>query len=80
MTPPMPPPPRYPTIEFIVRFGEPLAMFTAALPLAGAVAVALAGTPWWIVPAGLAASAYLFLFLRSYVELIRAVADTLLPR
>lgn len=72
--------PTYPTIQFIVRFGEPIAIVTAALPLVGAIVAIFAGAPWWIVPAGVVASGYAFVFLRSYVELIRAVADTLLPR
>lgn len=72
--------PRYPTLQFIAQFGGPIVVVTAALPFLGAVAGVLAGLPWWLALAGIVASAYAFLFLRSYVELIRAVADTLLPR
>lgn len=72
--------PTYPTIRFIVRFGEPIVVVTAVLPLGGAIVAMFTGAPWWIVPAGVVVSGYAFVFLRSYVELIRAVADTLLPR
>ncbi len=72
--------PTYPTIRFIVRFGDPIVVVTAALPLVGAIVAMFAGAPWWIVPASVVVSGYAFVFLRSYVELIRAVSDTLLPR
>jgi carbon starvation protein CstA len=72
--------PAYPTIQLIARFGDAFATITAALPLAGAIVCAIAGAPWWVLPAGAVMSGDAFVFLRSYVELIRAVADTLLPR
>ncbi len=72
---------QYPTIKFIIEHGDPLAVVIAVLPLCGAVAlVALFALHWLVLVAGVACSLVLFLLMKSYVELVRVIADMLLPK
>jgi len=72
---------QYPTIKFIVERGDILAIVIAVLPLCGAVAlVVLFAWHWLALVAGIAGSLVLLLLMRSYVELVRVIADMLLPK
>lgn len=71
---------QYPTIKLIVERGNLLAVLIGLLPLAGALALAAFGYHWLIVVAGAVASAVLYLLMRSYVELVRVMADMLIPK
>ena len=71
---------QYPTIKLIVERGAPLAIVVGLLPLLGAVALLAIGVHWLVIPAGAVASAVLYLLMRSYVELVRVIADMLLPK
>ena len=72
---------QYPTIKLIVERGNALAVAIALLPLCAAVA-AIAGIPWhWLVlAAGVVGAAVAYLLLKSYVELVRVMADMLIPK
>jgi len=71
---------QYPTLRFLERHGDWIAIALSACPLlASVVAVWLGASPWWIA-AGAAASAFLFIAARSYVEMIRLMTDMLLPK
>lgn len=71
----------YPTIKRIVEHGDKLAVVVAALPLLGAVLVfAVLGLHWLVLLAGAVASAVLLVLMKSYVELVRVIADMLLPK
>ena len=71
---------QYPTLRFLERHGNWLALAVAAAPLLAAIIAALLGaSDWWIV-AGLAAAGFLLLAARSYVEMIRLMTDMLLPK
>jgi hypothetical protein len=70
----------YPTLRFLEKHGGWLAIAVAlAAVAAGAVAVLLGASPWWLL-AGAVLGAALFLLARSYVELIRLMTDMLLPK
>lgn len=72
---------QYPTIKLIVERGDLIARAVALLPLLGGVAVVLLlGVHWLAVVAGAVGSAVLFLLMKSYVELVRVIADMLLPK
>lgn len=72
--------PSYPTVQFLIRHGDFVAVALGALPaLAGLVAVIAGCSAWWLV-AGLVAAPVVYLFARCFVELVRIIGDTLLPR
>jgi hypothetical protein len=71
---------QYPTIRFIVERGSALAIAIGVLPLLGAVVLAAWGVHWLVLVAGLVASAVVYFLMRSYVELVRVIADMLLPK
>lgn len=74
-------PPTYPAIRMINKFGSGLAFLAALAPLAIALwGVVAAGVSWvWFLPAA-AVAALLWLVFQSYVEVLRILADTLMPR
>lgn len=73
------PNPSYPALHFLVRYGGWLAwLVTAAVAAAGVLAWA-AGHPA-LLAAGLVGSAFAYLVVRSYVELVRVIVDMLLPK
>jgi len=75
------PPSPYWMLQFIVKHGDWIAIVCGALPLLASIAaVALFGVPSWGVVAGVVASAFLFLLMRAFVELVRVIVDMLLPK
>lgn len=71
---------QYPTLRFLERYGDWIAILVSLCPLAAAIiAAALGASVWWVL-GGAAASAILFLAARSYVEMIRLMTDMLLPK
>ena len=71
---------RYPAIKILIRWGSLVAVALSAAPLVAAVVCVTAGATWWWLVAAAVASPMLYLFLCSYLELIRIIDDTLLPR
>ena len=71
---------QYPTIKLIVEKGNALAAAIGLLPLIGALVLAVFGVHWLVIAAGVVASAVVYLLMRSYVELVRVIADMLLPK
>ncbi|MCA3072712.1 MAG: hypothetical protein ING77_11740 [Rhodocyclaceae bacterium] len=67
-------------MNLIVRHGEALAVVSGLLPLLGAIAAFVLGTHWVVVVAGAVAGGFLYLLMRSYVELVRVMADMLIPK
>ena len=72
--------PRYPAIGFLVRYGGLLAIILGLAPLVAAAIVVVLQGPWWMTVVAIIGSPVLFLLVRSYVEMVRIIADTLLPR
>jgi fumarate reductase flavoprotein subunit len=76
-------PAAYPVLGFLVRHGGWLSMAVGLVPLLAALAAAiLAPGPFagLTLIGGLIGSGVLFLAARSYVELVRLIVDTLLPK
>jgi hypothetical protein len=71
---------QYPVIRLIVERGNLLALVIGALPLLGAIALVVLGVHWFALIAGAVASAVVYFLMRSYVELVRVIADMLLPK
>ncbi len=71
---------QYPTIKLIVERGNLLAIVIGLLPLAGALVLAAFGIHWLVVVAGIVASLVVYFLMRSYVELVRVMADMLIPK
>ncbi len=71
----------YPTIYLLVRFGSSLAASLVLLTLAPLVwyglVNGLAPILWWLALVYIVA---LYILARSYVELVRVLADMLLPK
>jgi len=73
-------PPTYPAIRTIGAYGNLLAALVGLAPIALALWALAAGLGWaWLIP-GAFAGAVLWLVMRSYVEVLRILADTLMPR
>ena len=67
-------------VRLIVAYGRPLAIALAALvPLSG-LAMVICGWSWLVFPAAWLLGLIAWGLLQSYVEIIRIIADTLLPR
>lgn len=71
---------QYPTIKLIVERGNALALVVGLLPFLGGLLLLAVGTHWVAVLAGAVASGVLYFLMRSYVELVRVIADMLLPK
>jgi len=71
---------QYPTIKFIVERGNLLAVAIGILPLFGALALAAFGMHWFVLLAGAVAAGVVYFLMKSYVELVRVIADMLLPK
>jgi len=75
------PPSPYWMLQFIVKQGDWIAIACGLLPLVASVAlVALYGLPNLVLVAGVVGSLFLFLLMRSFVELVRVIVDMLLPK
>lgn len=70
----------YPTIGLILKWGEPLSAVLAALIPLGALLFVLQGANWLVLVAGIVAGGVAYGLLRSYVDVLRVIADTLIPR
>lgn len=72
--------PTYSTLHFLVRHGDWVAVIVALAPVvAGVLAWATGLSPVYAV-AGILGGAFLYLIMRSYVELVRVIVDMLLPK
>lgn len=73
-------PPAYPAIRFITQWGDALAILVALACVVVGFYLTWLGFAWPVAVAGVAAGLILWLVLRSYVEVLRILADTLMPR
>jgi hypothetical protein len=72
--------PVYPALDFLVRHGNAVTWVVALLPGLGGVLAWILGLSVGYAIAGIVAGAFLFLIMRSYVELVRVIVDMLLPK
>lgn len=70
----------YPMVRFLVARGKGLAFVLAGLLLLACVLGGLFTGALWLVPAGIVAGGVLLGLLLSYVEVLRIIADTLIPK
>ena len=70
----------YRTLYFLVSYGDWVAAAVGAVPLLAGVALWLTGGSAWFAVGGVLAAAFLYLVMRSYVELVRVIVDMLLPK
>lgn len=67
-------------LHFIVKHGDWIALVAGALPLLASVAAVAYAAPLWTLAVGAVGTAFLFLLMRAFVELVRVMAEMLLPR
>ena len=70
----------YPIVRLLVKYGNALAIAVGAVLAIAGIWAALAGFGWAWAPVGAMTGAFAGLMLRSYVEVVRLIADMLLPR
>lgn len=72
---------QYPTIGFIVEHGRWIARSIAALPILLVLGgMVLLGWPAILLAGAVPVSAVVFFLMKSYVEIVQAVADALIPK
>ena len=72
--------PTYRTLHFLVLHGDAVAVAVALATLALGAAIWLSGASIWFLVVGVLGGAFLYLIMRSYVELVRVIVDMLLPK
>jgi hypothetical protein len=71
---------QYPIIKLIVEHGQVLAFAIGVLPFFGGIGLVALGVHWTAAVVGIVGSGVLYFLMRSYVELVRVIADMLLPK
>ena len=72
--------PRYGALNFLVRYGDWVASAAGLIPAAAGVLAWVTGLTAAYAVAGIVGGAFLYLVMRSYVELVRVIVDMLLPK
>lgn len=73
-------PPTYPAVRTITMFGGVIAILLGLAPVVAVIFAIAFGFSWlWLLPATVV-GALLFVMLQSYVEVLRILTDTLMPR
>jgi hypothetical protein len=72
--------PSYRALNFLVRHGDWVAALAGIVPAALGLAAWATGMPAAYGVAGMVGGAFLYLLMRSYVELVRVIVDMLLPK
>jgi len=67
-------------LHFIVKHGDWIALVAGVLPLLASMAGVVCGLPLWSLAVGVIGAAFLFMLMRSFVELVRVIVDMLLPK
>ena len=70
----------YSTVKFLVRYGNYVAIVISSLPTVIGLGLLFSGYHWLVLFGGVAATAVLYLLLKSYVEIVCIIADMLLPK
>ena len=76
----VPPPTDYPMIRFLLLHGQSQALAAGAAIAISGFAASINGMGWAWALLGLLLGPFAYLMLRSYAELIKVIAETLLPR
>lgn len=70
----------YPVVRLLVARGKALAALLSAMVLLAGLVAAVLSPQWWLLPAAAVAAGVLWVLLLSYVEVLRIIADTLIPK
>lgn len=73
-------PPSYPVVQFLVNNGTLLSFVLSALVLLGTAGLGMANGMVWLTVGGVIVSVVLLGILLSYIEVLKIIADTLLPK
>jgi hypothetical protein len=73
-------PTSYAALHFLVRHGATVALVFALAPVVAGAAAWLMGFHALFAVGGLVGGAFVYLIMRSYVELVRVIVDMLLPK
>ena len=71
---------QYPAIHFLLRHGDAFAVAVALLPASAGIVAAFYGWHWAVLVAGCVLSLVLGVLMKSYIELVRVMADMLIPK
>ena len=72
--------PTYRTLHFLVRHGDWVAALVGLAPVVAGILAWAMDYSIGYAAAGVAGGAFLYLIMRSYVELVRVIVDMLLPK
>ncbi|MCY0853473.1 hypothetical protein [Cupriavidus sp. D39] len=72
--------PTFPALHFLVNHGNLLALLLALCPPFGGLLFWATGSSPAFLVAGALGGAFLYLIMRSYVDLVRIIVDMLLPK
>jgi hypothetical protein len=70
----------YPMLRLIEKHGGWIAVLLTLLPIIAGIWLVSIGWPFWWLAIGLGCGVVVFVFIRSYVELVRVMIDMLLPK
>lgn len=71
----------YATLKFIVRYGAIMAGTLSLVLLGSFIAIFIAyDLPAWTMVMGVGVTVVLYGLMRSYVEIVQVISETLLPR
>lgn len=72
--------PTFRALHFLVNHGNVLALLLALCPPLGGLLLWTAGGSPAFLAAGTLGAAFLYLIMRSYVDLVRIIVDMMLPK
>ena len=72
--------PTYRTLHFLVTHGDAVALVVALCVFVLGVGLWASGASLWFLVVGVFGAAFMYLIMRSYVELVRVIVDMLLPK
>jgi hypothetical protein len=72
--------PTYRTLYFLVSHGDWVAAVVALATLALGAGLWISGASIWFLVVGIFGGVFMYLIMRSYVELVRVIVDMLLPK
>jgi hypothetical protein len=70
---------RYPALKFVMAYGTATVAIVALAILFATFFLALPAFGWPAVPLGCAVAALLFIFGKSYVELVKIITEMMVP-
>lgn len=72
--------PTYPVVTFLVARGAPCSVALSVLVGIICSAIGWSAGLLWLIPVGIGVAAVLLVVLLSYIEVLRIIADTLIPK